>query len=129
VDLKFFSGLLLRNRCYARRLGANGEAQMGEGSNYLCGNLRRLHRYEELMPALNPDRWQEVSPYLDEVLALPAEERADWLTSLRGRNPELASLVEALLADHRLLEEEHFLEHSPTNCQSWCWLGKASRIR
>jgi predicted nucleic acid-binding Zn ribbon protein len=47
------------------------------------------------MSALNPDRWQEVSPYLDEVLAMPAEERTAWLASLRVRQPELASLVEA----------------------------------
>jgi serine/threonine protein kinase len=65
------------------------------------------------MHELSPDRWQEVSPYLDEVLALPAGERAGWLASLRESNPELASLVEALLVEQRLLEEEHFLEHSP----------------
>jgi serine/threonine-protein kinase len=65
------------------------------------------------MHALNPDRWQEVSPYLDEVLAVPTEDRAGWLASLRESNAELAIQVEALLVEHRLLEEEHFLEHSP----------------
>jgi serine/threonine-protein kinase len=65
------------------------------------------------MHAPNPDEWQEVSPYLDEALAMPAEERAGWLASLRESNPELASMVEALLDEHRLLEEEHFLEHCP----------------
>lgn len=65
------------------------------------------------MHALNPDQWQEVSPYLDEALDMPAEERAGWLASLGESNPGLASLVEALLVKHRLLEEEHFLEHSP----------------
>ena len=65
------------------------------------------------MHELNSDQWQEVSPYLDEVLAMPAEERTGWLASLRESNPGLASLVEALLAEHRLLEEEHFLEDSP----------------
>jgi serine/threonine protein kinase len=65
------------------------------------------------MPTLNPDRWQEVSPYLDKVLAMPTEERAGWLASLRENNPELARLVEALLDEHRLLRDEHFLEHSP----------------
>jgi len=65
------------------------------------------------MHALNPDRWQKVSPYLDEVLAMRAENRARWLASLRERDPESASLVEAALVEHRLLEEEHFLEHSP----------------
>ena len=42
------------------------------------------------MHAPNPDEWQEVSPYLDEALAMPAEERAGWLASLRESNPELA---------------------------------------
>jgi serine/threonine-protein kinase len=65
------------------------------------------------MHAPNPDEWQEVSPYLDEALAMPAEERAGWLASLRESNPELASMVEALLDEHRILEEEHFLEHCP----------------
>ncbi len=66
------------------------------------------------MPALDRDRWQEISPYLDEALAMPPEERAGWLASLRESSPELASRVEALLAEHRLLEEAHFLEHSPS---------------
>jgi serine/threonine-protein kinase len=66
------------------------------------------------MSALDPDRWQEISPYLDEALAMPAEERSGWLAALRVRHPQLASLVEALLVDHRLLEEEHFLEHTPS---------------
>jgi serine/threonine-protein kinase len=65
------------------------------------------------MHELNPDQWQEVSPYLDEALAMTAEERTAWLASLRESNPELASLLEDLLVEHRLLEEEHFLEHSP----------------
>jgi serine/threonine protein kinase/tetratricopeptide (TPR) repeat protein len=77
------------------------------------------------MHALNPDRWQEVSPYLDEVLAMPAEERAGWLASLRESNPELASLVEALLVEHRLLEEEHFLEHSPAQLPELVLAGQS----
>jgi serine/threonine-protein kinase len=65
------------------------------------------------MPEPDPDRWQEVSPYLDEVLAMPVEERAGWLVSLHQSNQELAGMVGAMLDEHRLLEEEHFLEHSP----------------
>jgi serine/threonine-protein kinase len=72
-----------------------------------------------------PDRWQEVSPYLDEVLAMPAEERSGWLTSLRQTNPELASLVETLLAEHRLLEEEHFLEDSPAQLPELVLAGQS----
>jgi serine/threonine protein kinase/tetratricopeptide (TPR) repeat protein len=73
----------------------------------------------------SPDRWQEVSPYLDEVLAVPAEGRAGWLASLRETNPELAPLVEALLAEHRLLEEEHFLEDSPAQLPELVLAGQS----
>ena len=65
------------------------------------------------MPTLNPDRWQEVSPYLDKVLAMPGGEREGWLSSLRESDPGLASLVATLLDEHRLLGQEHFLEVSP----------------
>ena len=52
------------------------------------------------MPTLNPDRWRDVSPYLDEALALPEEERAAWLASLRGQDPAMADLLHALLEEH-----------------------------
>ena len=67
------------------------------------------------MPTLDPDHWQEVSPYLDQALAMTGEERAGWMASLRESNPELASMVEALLDEHRLLVDEHFLELSPVS--------------
>ena len=62
------------------------------------------------MAAFNPDRWQEASPYLDQVLALPQEERAGWLAALREENPGLADLLQALLDEHSALAQEHFLE-------------------
>ena len=31
------------------------------------------------MPSLTPDQWQEVSPYLDEVLEIDPDNRAAWL--------------------------------------------------
>ena len=65
------------------------------------------------MPTLSPDRWQEVSPYLDQALALPPEERATWAASLRVTKPALATLLQSLLEEHRVLEDESFLEHSP----------------
>ncbi len=52
-----------------------------------------------------PDRREDVLS-LDEALAMPPEERTGWLASLRESNQELASLVEALLVEHSLLEEE-----------------------
>jgi serine/threonine protein kinase/tetratricopeptide (TPR) repeat protein len=65
------------------------------------------------MPGLEPDRWQQASPYLDQVLALPLKERPAWLASLRQENPSLAELLQMLLEEHQSLEQEHFLEHSP----------------
>jgi len=65
------------------------------------------------MSTLNPDRWQQLSPYLDQALEMPSEERAAWLASLRAENPSLAALLQTLLDEHLTLAEEHFLEHSP----------------
>src|SRR5579872_5351626 len=64
------------------------------------------------MPTLTPERWQEVSPYLDQLLSLPEEERSAWLESFRAQQPDLAALLQDLLAEHRALAEEHFLEES-----------------
>ena len=43
------------------------------------------------MSTLSPDWWQAVSPYLDQALEMPDEERAAWLASLREQNPVLAA--------------------------------------
>ena len=63
------------------------------------------------MSKLKRDAWQAVSSYLDEALAIPERERAAWLAALRDRSPGVAADVELLLEDHRVLSEEHFLEH------------------
>src|SRR5690242_6691009 len=60
-----------------------------------------------------PDRWKEVSPYLDQALTLPDSERADWVAFVRTQNPEIAALLDALLDEHRVLAEENFLEGGP----------------
>ncbi|MGH9735770.1 MAG: serine/threonine-protein kinase [Candidatus Acidiferrales bacterium] len=65
------------------------------------------------MSALSPNQWQEVSPYLDQALALSDEERGTWLKSVRADKPALAGLLEELLEEHRALAAEHFLEGSP----------------
>ena len=49
------------------------------------------------MSTLTPERWQEISPYLDQVLSLPEEERAAWLESLRENKPGVADLLQKLL--------------------------------
>src|SRR6267142_513810 len=73
------------------------------------------------MSTLGPDRWQAVSPYLDEALAMADAERASWLASLRDQNPEMAVRLEVLLEEHRVLAREGFLEHgldSPSRAQT-----------
>jgi hypothetical protein len=55
------------------------------------------------MPPLDPERWQAVSSYLDQALAMPEEERAAWIDSLRLQSPSVAADVEALLEEHRAL--------------------------
>ncbi|HEY6903798.1 MAG TPA: protein kinase [Candidatus Acidoferrales bacterium] len=65
------------------------------------------------MSTLSPDRWQEISPYLDEVLSLPEQERAKWFDSFRRRRPDLAELVQELMSEHGTLAKERFLERGP----------------
>lgn len=65
------------------------------------------------MSTLSPDRWREVSPYLDEALSLPEDKRESWLNSFRVQRPEIAKLVEDLLKEHRSLSDEQFLERPP----------------
>lgn len=62
------------------------------------------------MAAFTPEQWQELSPQLDEALALPEEERAAWLSALRVKRADLAETIERLLAEHQVLVQERFLE-------------------
>jgi serine/threonine protein kinase/Flp pilus assembly protein TadD len=61
------------------------------------------------MPAISSERWQSASPYLDRVLDLPPSERDACLLSLWSRDAEVAADVEAMLAEHHLLNHEGFL--------------------
>lgn len=65
------------------------------------------------MSAFTPDQWQEVSPYLDEVLEIAPEQRPAWLVSLAEKDARLASMVQALLDEQQQLRQEGFLERSP----------------
>jgi serine/threonine protein kinase/tetratricopeptide (TPR) repeat protein len=48
--------------------------------------------------AIDPKRWLHLSPWLDQVLDLPAPERDAWLSSLAARDPALADDLRDLLA-------------------------------
>ncbi len=65
------------------------------------------------MSTLSPERWQEVSPYLDQLLSLPEDEQATWMETVRAQRPDLASLLHELLEEHRALTKKQFLERSP----------------
>lgn len=65
------------------------------------------------MSPLSPERWQILSPYLDEALALPEEQRTAWLAGLRVRNPDVAEQIQALLHAERAVEQERYLERRP----------------
>ena len=64
------------------------------------------------MTQVPPERWREVSPYLDEALSLSGSERARFLASFHAKNPELAALLETLLAEQGAVANEQFLERS-----------------
>lgn len=64
------------------------------------------------MSTLHPERWQQVSPYLDYALSLSNTERAVWMDSFREGNPELAGILENLLSEHDGAEKEKFLQRS-----------------
>src|SRR3954454_24710128 len=72
----------------------------------------RIYWSKTLLVMLSPDSWQEISPYLDQALALTKEEREIWLASFLERNPGLGVRLEALLKEHRVLAREQFLEVS-----------------
>ncbi len=65
------------------------------------------------MPTLSPERWRALSPHFETALAMPPADRKAWLDALRAEKPAIARDLETLLADHRALEGEGFLEGSP----------------
>jgi serine/threonine protein kinase/tetratricopeptide (TPR) repeat protein len=56
------------------------------------------------------DRWNELSPYLDQALDLEGDEREAWILSLETIDADRAAHLRALLADHDALQESSFLE-------------------
>lgn len=61
------------------------------------------------MSTISGDRWQEVSPYLDEVLSLPEQERGARIACFESEKPELGRLLAELLHEHDTLKAEDFL--------------------
>jgi hypothetical protein len=64
------------------------------------------------MAPISPDRWRTLSPYLDEALDLPTQDRAAWLASIRATDPALADELHAMLVEQELLHSSGFLEQA-----------------
>ena len=58
-------------------------------------------------------RWLRASRYLDRVLDATADERDACMASIREEDPDIATDVEVMLAQHRQLSAEGFLESRP----------------
>src|ERR1700687_3725423 len=65
------------------------------------------------MPALHPEQWQALSPYLDQALEIRSDQRAAWLATLEKENPTLARDLQLLLKEHQALDLEGFLQTAP----------------
>jgi eukaryotic-like serine/threonine-protein kinase len=61
------------------------------------------------MTAIDPARWAQLLPLLDEWLDLPAEEREQRLAALAQDDPALAAELATLLARDQALESQGFL--------------------
>jgi hypothetical protein len=62
------------------------------------------------MTRIDPTRWSELSPLLDEVLELPSDERGAWLEVLRTTRRQTAAELEMLLAELQSLDAVGFLQ-------------------
>jgi len=65
------------------------------------------------MTRIDPSRWNELSPLLDEVLELTDEQRQAWLETLRARRPQVAVELEKLLGELQSLDAAGFLQGDP----------------
>jgi hypothetical protein len=77
------------------------------------------------MAPVDHDRWQALSPYLDEALEIAdADARIAWLASLRQENSVVAAELDILLTDHRALERDGFLERIPAGFPTRTFAGQ-----
>ncbi|HEX6804604.1 MAG TPA: serine/threonine-protein kinase [Terriglobales bacterium] len=65
------------------------------------------------MSTLSPERWRELSPHLDHLLALAEADREAWLCAFEQENPDLGNTLRKLLDEQRAAASEHFLDASP----------------
>src|SRR5688572_14843234 len=75
---------------------------------------KRCLRIRPDMSPFERDRGDAGRRHLGEVLAVPEETRAAWLSALRERNPSLAAEIATALLEHRALIEQRFPEPGTT---------------
>ncbi len=61
------------------------------------------------MARIDSNRWNELSPLLDQALELPAADRAAWLENLRASQPEVAAALANMLEELQTLDNQGFL--------------------
>ena len=64
-------------------------------------------------PSSDTQRWLKISAHLDHALDLSPVARDAWLKELAATDPELAAELAEMLADHRQLRSQGFLDESP----------------
>jgi len=64
------------------------------------------------MVTIDKQRWEALSPLLDELLDIDVGERAAWLAKLQREDSSLGADLLELLASHAHVETAHFLEGS-----------------
>ncbi|HXW73753.1 MAG TPA: protein kinase [Steroidobacteraceae bacterium] len=69
------------------------------------------------MAQWSSEHWAQVSPYLDEALALDPAQREPWLAALGAAQPEIAAQLRGLLAMHAANTAAGFLERSPLGAE------------
>jgi serine/threonine protein kinase/tetratricopeptide (TPR) repeat protein len=61
----------------------------------------------------DPAEWGRIRPYIDRALELRPDERESWLLELAATHPDIAPVVQSMLAEREQLDAKGFLAHSP----------------
>src|SRR6185295_8601550 len=61
---------------------------------------------------IDPNRWDELSPFLDEALDLEEGQKTAWFRDMSAARPDVANELQALLAQIASLDKRGFLEAS-----------------
>ena len=61
------------------------------------------------VPIEDPRTWNRIVPYLDQALDLDADQVDRWLDDLQNTQPEIAAMVQTLLAELDMLNAIGFL--------------------